>query len=80
MPKSNDVVTMSKRKEKIVLERKKYEISVITKVTIRALFNNAMVRILATTKIFSLKKTEYNPTAYKDVRTSLLKSLEGVRK
>ena len=59
----SDVGTMPIRSEKMVLDKKKYPISEITRETIRALFNSAIVLIEATVKIFSLKNTEYNPIA-----------------
>src|SRR6266446_3389785 len=56
------------RKENVVLARKKYAISDMTRDTILPLFNNAIVRIDATVKIFSLRNTEYKPTANNVVR------------
>ena len=79
MNKSIVVGINDTRKENAVLARKKYAIRDITRDTILALFNSAIVRIDATVKIFSLRNTEYNPTANNVVRISFVIIRAGVR-
>src|SRR5579859_6464280 len=66
--KSPSVGKRDNRNEKMVFVTKKYETSDITNVTMRALLNNGIVRIVPTTKIFSDNKTEYIPIAKSVVR------------
>jgi len=62
------------------LVKKKYEIRVITKDTIRAPERSAIVLIEDTTKIFWLKNNEYNPNVYTAVKIILEMKSVGVRK
>ena len=66
--------------EKITLERKKYDKSVKVKVTVLAPDKRAMVRMDETVKIFSLKKSEYRPIAYKPVIKTLDNSRAGTKR
>lgn len=50
---------------------------VITNETILALLKRLIVLMAETIKIFSLKKSEYNPKAYKEVIKNLDNSLSG---
>ncbi len=68
------------RKEKIMSQKKKYETRVTMKDTILALFRSAMVRIEATVKMFSVRKSEYNPTAYNDVMMTLVSNRDGAKR
>lgn len=67
-------------KEKTTLVSSPYEISVNINDTSRAPDKRAIVRIDATIKIFSLRSSEYNPIAYNDVHTTLVKKCAGIKK
>lgn len=77
---NNVVGRNGKRKLKIVFARKKYDKSEITNVTMRALFKSAMVRIEATKKMFSERKSAYKEIAYNVVRITREISRAGVKK
>ena len=77
--KSN-VIKIFTCKEKVTFERKKYEIRVIIKDTVRAEDKSAIVRIEDTAKIFWLKRSEYNPNAYKEAIAILVRKRAGTRK
>ena len=53
---------------------------VIMKDTVLADDNNAIVLIEETTKMFSLRSSEYNPIAYTEVMAILTANLAGNRK
>ena len=66
--------------EKTTLERKKKDKRVRVNVTVLAPDKRAIVRIDETVKIFSLKKSEYKPVAYRPVIKILVNKRAGTKR